>query len=264
MTLAAITINIDPALQIGPLEIAWHGLMSAVGLGVGAAVARRYADARGLSRDDLSMTVIVTVIGALVGARLLFLLEAGELAPGYWLGTRGFSIYGGVIGGALTAVVYLSRRGLGPGYLDALAGGFPLGLAVGRVGDLISGEHYGGPTEVPWAVRYLHPAAEVPQTGVAYQSGALYEIALGLVIALVVLRLQHRLTRPLELVWVVIASYGAGRFVMFFFRDDSGAATLGLSFSQVISFGLVAAAAGGWAWSRHRWPGGRRLILTNR
>ena len=264
MPLAAITINLDPMLQVGPLEIAWHGLMTAVGMGVGAAVARRYADARGLSWDELSMTIIVTVLSAIVGARLLYLAEAGDLGPGDWLGTRGFSIYGGMIGGALAAVLYLWRRALGPGYLDALAAGFPLGLAVGRIGDLVSGEHYGGPSDAPWAVRYLHPAAEVPQTGVAYQSGALYEILLGLVIAVLVLRLQHRLTRPLELLWVVIGSYGAGRFVMFFFRDDSSSATLGLSFSQLISLALVAAAAGGWAWSRHRWPGGRRLILTGR
>lgn len=264
MLLAAITIDLDPTLRIGPLNIAWHGLMTAVGLGVGAAVARRYADARGLVRDELLTTIVIATLAGIVGARLLYLLEVGTLAPTDWLGTRGFSIYGGLIGGGLAASIYLWRRQLGPGYLDAMAAGFPLGLTVGRIGDLISGEHHGGISDVPWAVRYLHPAAEVPQVGIAYQSGALYEIVLGLAIAALVLRLQRVLTRPLALLWLVIGSYGAGRFVMFFFRDDSGSTALGLSVSQVISLVLVATACAGWAWARHRWPGGRRLILTNR
>ena len=47
----------------------------------------------------------------------------------------------------------LRRRQLSLRYLDALAAGFPLGMAVGRIGDVISGEHYGPATTVAWASR---------------------------------------------------------------------------------------------------------------
>lgn len=264
MSLAAITIDMDPVLRIGPVDIAWHGLMTAVGVLLAALVAQRYGDRRGLSRDDLAGVLMTSVISGIAGSRILYLLEHGQLAPSDWLGTRGFSIYGGMIGGALGAIAYMWRHGLSARYLDAVAAGFPLGLAVGRIGDLISGEHHGGQTGVAWGVRYLNQSAEVPRLGVAYQSGALYEILLGLIMLALVVALRDRLERPLELLWLVIASYGAGRFVMFFFRTDSESAPLGLSVSQWISLTLVAVAIAGWLWSRHRWPAGRRLILTAR
>lgn len=261
LALGAITINLEPTLHLGPLSIAWHGLMSAVGIALAAVLARRYGAARGLSLDGLANAMTAAVAAGIAGARILYLLEHGQFAPSEWIGTRGFSIYGGMIGGALGAIAYMRFRGLGPRYLDAIAFGFPLGLAVGRIGDLISGEHYGDPTSVAWGVRYLNPNAEVPRVGVPYQSGALYEIALGLILLAVVLALQRRLERPLEMLWLVIGGYGAGRFILFFFRNDSESGVLGLSVSQLISLGLVALAVAGFSYSRSRWPTGGRFIL---
>ena len=258
---AAITINMDPNIHLGPVTVAWHGLMIAIGIGLAGAVARRYAAARGLSSDALMSTMMTAVFAGIAGSRILYLFEHGQLAPSEWIGTRGFSIYGGMIGGALGALAYMRHRGLGPRYLDAIAAGFPLGLAVGRIGDLISGEHHGAPTTVAWGVRYLNPMSEVPRVGVAYQSGALYEILLGVVLVGLVALVQRRLGRPLELLWLVIAGYGAGRFVMFFFRTDSESAALGLSVSQWISLAIVATAVAGVVYSRRRWPTGGRFIL---
>lgn len=264
MKLAAITIDMSPTLEIGPARIAWHGLMIAIGILLGSCMALRDADTRGLSRDELWATIGAAVLTGIVGARLLYLVEHGQLSPGALIGTRGFSIYGGVAGGALGALAYIRRRRLVTGYLDALAFGYPLGLAVGRIGDLVSGEHHGMPTAVAWGVRYLNPNAEVPRTGVAYQSGALYEIALGLAMLVLVVALRRRLERPLEVLWVVLASYGAGRFAMFFFRTDSGSAWLGLSVSHWLSLGLLAVGLAGLSWTRRRWPAGRRVILIQR
>lgn len=264
MTLAAITIDMSPTLELGPLTIAWHGLMIAFGIGLASLLARRYADEHALDHDELWSTIGVAVFAGIVGSRVLYLLEHGQLAPGDWLGTRGFSIYGGVIGGALGALAYMRRAQLELRYLDAIAFAFPLGLAVGRIGDLISGEHYGDPTSVAWGVRYLNPDSEVPRVGVAYQSGALYEIVLGLLMLGIVLALWRRLDRPLEMVFLVFVTYGAGRFVMFFFRTDSENAWLGLSVSQWISLGLLAVGAAGLAWTRRGSPSGRQAILSGR
>lgn len=259
--LAAITINMNPSLHLGPITLAWHGLMIAVGVAFAAQLARRYGLRHSLDPDELMNTMMAAVLSGIVGSRVLYLFEHGQLAPSEWLGTRGFSIYGGMIGGALGALAYMRFKQLGPRYLDAVAAGFPLGLAIGRIGDLISGEHYGDPTSVAWGVRYLNPNAEVPRVGVAYQSGALYEIVLGLLILAAVLALSRRLERPLEMLWLVIGGYGIGRFVMFFFRSDSPSLGLGLSVSQWISLALVAIAIGGAGYSRRKWPTGGRFIV---
>jgi phosphatidylglycerol---prolipoprotein diacylglyceryl transferase len=130
--------------------------------------------------------------------------------------------------------------------------GFPLGLAVGRVGDLINGEHYGPASSLPWAVRHPHPDALVPSPTVAYHDGGLYEIVLGLVLAVAVWRLRDRLRRPGTRLWTVLGLYATGRVVMFFFRDDSNPVLFGLVEAQVASLGLLGAAIMGAVWSLRR------------
>jgi hypothetical protein len=34
MTLATITLGIDPTIQVGPLQLAWRGIMTAIGLAI--------------------------------------------------------------------------------------------------------------------------------------------------------------------------------------------------------------------------------------
>ena len=63
--------------------------------------------------------------------------------------------------------LYLGWRRLGLRYLDALAAGFPLGMAIGRIGDVINGEHYGPVSDLPWAIRNTHPDADVPSNELA-------------------------------------------------------------------------------------------------
>lgn len=253
---AVITIDVDPFIQLGPVEIAWHGLMTAVGIVVAAYIAVRYAKRQGLDPDALLNAVIWAALAGIVGARVLYLAEkdaAALLAPGEWIGNEGFSVYGGMIAGAAAAALVFRRQHLGLRYLDALAFGFPFGMAVGRIGDLINGEHYGAPSDLPWAIRYVHPDADVPSAQVAYHPGGLYEIVLGLLVGLAVLALYRRLRRPGQLFFTVVGLYAAGRFVMFFYRVDSKSLLLGLDTSQWISIAIALACAIGF-WRVGRTP----------
>ena len=82
----------------------------------------------------------------------------------------GISIYGAVIGGVLGARRLRLHSGRMPILrgLDAAAFGLLLGMAIGRIGDLINGEHVAKPSDLPWA-RDLHqprtaPAGALPGT----------------------------------------------------------------------------------------------------
>jgi phosphatidylglycerol---prolipoprotein diacylglyceryl transferase len=259
--IAVITIDVDPNIHLGPLDLAWHGLTTAVGILVAASVAIRYAHARGLDPDPLFSAALWIVVAGVLGARALFLVEndAGALLePAEWIGSQGFSVYGGMIAGGAAAALLLHGRQLGLGYLDAIAAGFPFGMAVGRIGDLINGEHYGGPSDLPWAIRYTHPAAEVPSAQIAYHPGGLYEIVLALLIAAAVAGLYRRLRRPGQLLFLVVGLYAIGRFVMFFYRADSDPLVLGFDTSQCISLAIALASAIGF-WSVTRGRDGDRL-----
>jgi phosphatidylglycerol:prolipoprotein diacylglycerol transferase len=246
--LSTITIGIDPMIEVGPVTLAWHGITIAVGILIGGVVARGEARRRGLDPEPLYAIGMILVAGALVGGRLYYLAEHGMLLdPGDWVGSRGFTFYGGFIAAALGIAFYVRRRRLSVEYLDAVAFGLPLGIAIGRIGDVINGEHYGPATSFFLGVRNTHPDADVPSPDVAYHSGGLYEVLIGVVVFAVVLLLRRRLTRPTDITWLVIALLSAGRFVEFFARSDSDTVALGLEVAQWTSLGLLAVAGLG-AW----------------
>lgn len=225
--------------------------MSAAGILAGGWAAARLARERGLPADPVWAATVAAAIAGIAGARILFLVEndpGALLDPGELLGTRGFSIYGGIVFGGLAAALVLRATGRTLPYLDLLAAGFPLGLAIGRIGDVINGEHFGPRSDLPWAMRYTHPEAEVPSTAVAYHPGGLYEVVLGLVLLGIVWPLRHRLRRPGALLWTVIGLYAAGRFLMFFYRSDSDELALGLNGTQWLSLAIAAVAAAALAW----------------
>jgi phosphatidylglycerol---prolipoprotein diacylglyceryl transferase len=240
---AEITIGLDPEVRLGPVTLAWHGLTIAVGILLGTLVAARYARTRELDPGRVQTLVMILVVAGIAGSRLLYLGQhdpAGLVNPADWVGTRGFSFYGALVAAPAAVALYLRRGRLTLRYLDALAAGFPLGMAAGRVGDLINGEHHGGVTDAPWGVRYTNPDAEVPEPGLVYHSGGLYEIVLALAMAALLTPLWGRLRSPTALLFATTLLYSVGRFFMFFARDDSGAA-LGLKGAQWLSLAIAVA-----------------------
>ena len=241
-----ITIGIDPTIELGPVTLAWHGLTIAIGLLVGMLLARREARRRKLSLEPLDTIAVILIVAAMVGARIFYLAEKGLLLqPSEWFGTTGFTFYGGFIGAAIAVGIYIWRRKLSLYYLDAIAVAVPLGIAVGRIGDVINGEHYGTPTNSIFGVRNTHPEALTPTTDIAYHSGGLYEVLLGLLIFAVVWPLRHRLKTPTALGWTVVGLLALGRFLEFFFRSDSATVGLGLATAQWTSLVILAVAAVG-------------------
>lgn len=250
MGLAVITIGIAPEFQLGPITIAWHGLTIAIGILVGGFVAWQWAKAQGMDPEPLTNIAGLLALGGLIGGRIFYLLErdpGGLLEPGTLFSNRGFTFDGGLILAAILIGVYLWRTGLGMRYLDAVAVGLPLGVAVGRIGDIINGEHYGARSDFFLAVRNSNPDALSPDPTLAFQNGGLYETLLGLVIFAVVWPLRNRLTHPGSLAWLVFALFAVGRFFTFFLRTDTPVLSGGLSNGQWTSVVLLIAAGAGWA-----------------
>lgn len=243
-----ITIGIDPNIHLGPLTIAWHGLTIALGILVGGLAARRWARERGLETEPMLTLVALLGVGGIVGGRLYYLVEHG----GPLLGTRGFTFDGGVILAAALLAGYVWRAQLSALYLDAVAVGLPLGVAVGRIGDVINGEHYGARSTFFLAVRNSHPDALTPNPEFAYQNGGLYEVLLAAAIFAVVWPLRHRFRRPGDIAWLVLGLFAAGRFLEFFARSDSPQLALGLDNAQWTSLGMLVVLVAGWTFARRR------------
>ncbi len=253
--MAVITIGIDPELHLGPVTLAWHGLTIALGIVIGAIVAGRWLRERGRDVEPLYTIAALAALGGIVGARVFYLLEhdpGALLAPDRLIGSNGYTFDGGIILAAVIVALYVRRSRLGALYLDACAAGLGLGVAIGRVGDVINGEHYGDRSTSLLAVRNSHPDALTPNPDLAYHNGGLYEVLLATAIFAVVWPLRHRLKRTGDVAWLVLGLLAAGRFFVFFLRSDSPQLALGLSNAQWTSVALLLVVVVGRAFTSRR------------
>ena len=137
-----------------------HGLFIAIGFMLGAWLFGRIAVARGVEERAISSIVLWSLIGAIVGARFFYVVAHwSEFAPKpveallIWKG--GISLLGGIAGATIANAINIRRFGLRFFQVaDALAAPLALGIAVGRIGDLIIGDHLGKPTSWLLAWRY--------------------------------------------------------------------------------------------------------------
>jgi phosphatidylglycerol:prolipoprotein diacylglycerol transferase len=111
-------------------------------------------------------------------------------------------------------------------------------MAIGRVGDVINGEHISKSSDLPWAVQYLHPGSlsyglppQHPATG--------YELVAGLLIAVVLLFMFFRVRGNGWTFFSWLVLYGVVRFFISFLRLDKN--IIGdLNAAQLIALGGIA------------------------
>lgn len=252
-----IPINIDPTLfALGPLVITWLGVFTALGTIVGISLAVRWGLASGFVEDDILSVAMWGVIGAIIGARLFHVVDQWDLYARdplaiVRINEGGLAIFGSIVGGPLVGAIYAWRRKLNVARLaDITAPCLILGMAIGRIGDIINGEHHGIPAEgFPLAVTYTHPNT-AGQIGAPVHLAVGYELVLDLVVLGILLWLARGFTRTAEgklrfswrpryprdgmLFWIFLALYSSGRFVVQFYRVDSIFA-VGLSQAQLLS-----------------------------
>lgn len=199
-----------------------------VGLGVLAAALVFVLEARrrGHTDERLLWVVIGALVGGGVAMRLgtwpqhLDLSENAGVAEQWAYGNR--SVFGGLVGAWLG--VHVAKRAVGYGLRtgDLFAPAVALGMAVGRVGCLLT-ELPGTPTGSPAGIVLDEAAAERlgAPAGVALHPSFAYEIAFHLA-AFVVLWtwLRHRALPPGTTFVAYVAAYGVFRFLVEFVRGN--------------------------------------------
>jgi phosphatidylglycerol:prolipoprotein diacylglycerol transferase len=252
--LLSIDIDIDPVLfNEWGIEVTWHGLFTALGVIIGVAVATAFARRAGYQEDTIYNVALCLVIGGIVGARALYVIENfGDFKDDpldiIRVNTGGISIYGALIGGTIGAWLYCYIRKVPniPRGADIAALGGTLGMAVGRIGDVINGEHFASDTGLPWGVVYTHqdsPSVIANITQPQHPAVA-YEMIGDIVIFGILLFIFLRVERAGVTFFAWVFLYGLLRtFVSFLRLDDI--VFLGLRTAQLIGIGAMVVGLGG-------------------
>lgn len=241
-------------VQIGPVGLGWHGVLTVLAVLFAVRVATRRAERAGISAAQVSAVLPWAIVGGLIGARLFFVIDhwATYLADplralAIWQG--GIAVYGAFIGGITAGAIAARVHGahVWP-LLDAAAPALLVGQAIGRIGCLLNGDTWGAPTESGWGLVYRSPDALIPAQlrGVPTHPYPLYEIAaVGTLLGLLAL-LSGRL-RSGQLFLVAALGYAAIRFTLTGFRQEA-VVLAGLQQAQVVAALTVAVALLLWTW----------------
>ena len=218
------------AIQLGPLAIRWYGVLMATAMALGLWLAYREAHRRDLDPEEMLKAAELSLLGALVGARLYYVAfnldyytQFPQKIIAVWEG--GLAIHGGLLGGLALGGWYTWRKRL-PflTYLDIVAPSLALGQAIGRWGNFFNEEAFGTPTTLPWKL-YISP----PHRPLAYAQydffhpTFLYESLWDFLVFLLLMGLfRRRLQRaPAALFLVYVGLYSLGRFFTEALRTDS-------------------------------------------
>lgn len=235
-----------PLLRLGPFLIQMPLLALLVGLWIGMSLVEREAKRSSLDSSVISNIILYSLLGGLIGARLGYALEFPSLylsnplsllslSPTTLSPSFGFFV------GLIVFLIFIQRKELSlRPTLDSIAPGLALFMAFVGLAHILSGDAYGAPANVPWAIRlwndYRHPS-QFYETLIAL---TVFTVALG------------RFPKPegagLNFLLVVVLS-SASRLFLESFRGDSVFLPGGFREAQLFALGVMGV---GFYWIR-RW-----------
>ncbi len=243
-------IGVDPVLfNLGSIEIRWYGVMVALAVLFGVSASAMLAKREGLgniTQNQVLSVAIWAVPGGVIGARLIHVFDEWSYFvdhPGDIIGGEGMGIFGAILGGTLTAVLYARIVGIPIGRLcDVGAFGLLVAQAIGRIGCFLNGCCYGTTTDLPWSTVWTHPDSYGPIVEAVHPT-QIYELLFDLVIFGLIWGLRHRVKIPGVIYLIYISAYSIGRFTLSFWRENEEA-FLGLQQAQLVSLAVLAIAVG--------------------
>jgi prolipoprotein diacylglyceryl transferase len=247
--------------DLGPLEFHFYGLIYAIAIAVGMVITIRRWEAQGGSRDLVFDAVLWAVPAGVIGARIYFdLTSSGEVPPHWWgpfaIWDGGLGSWGAFSAGILVALWRVQRAGASiPKALDAVAPAFLVAQGIGRFGNYVNQELFGGPSNLPWAVEIApsHRPAGYEHYS-TFQPTNFYESIWDFSLAAVLVWLgHHRNIRPPGLFALYVTGYSGFRIFEELLRVDPSHYILGLRLNFFVACLVTIAGAAWFAWTQGWW-----------
>tara|TARA_R110000787_G_scaffold33475_17_gene87543 strand:- start:2503 stop:3291 length:789 start_codon:yes stop_codon:yes gene_type:complete len=216
--------NFDPiALDLGLFQVHWYGLCYLVAF-YGCwwiAVQRGKAPHMPFTAQAVSDLLFFVAMGVILGGRVgytlfynlpVFLEDPVEIFR-IWNG--GMSFHGGLLGVIAGVWLFARTRKLTFFYvMDFVAISVPFGLLMGRIGNFINAELWGGPSSLPWAMVFPNDPSQLPR-----HPSMLYEAFLEGVVLLAAMWWFSSKPRPqMSICGLFLVLYGVFRSMVEFVR----------------------------------------------
>ena len=224
--------NMVKSFSIGGISFAYYGLIIGIGIIAGLFMAQADAKRRGQDPDLYLDFAIYAVFFSIIGARLYYVVfqwtyYKEHLAEIINLRKGGLAIYGGVIAAVITLIVFARKRRVSFfSMADTGCIGLVTGQIIGRWGNFVNCEAFGGYTDSLFAMRIKRSIVNetmisqdlldhlILENGVEYiqvHPTFLYESAWNLGLLLFILWYRRRKKFTGEILWIYLAGYGIGR-----------------------------------------------------
>ena len=221
--------------------VAWYGILITCGMILAVLYALHICKFEGISSDDIIDFAFVVIVCGVLGARLYYVIfkwdsyivtDAQNFLMNIWETLKnvvavwegGLAIYGGIIAGILTALVYARKRKLKfIKLLDILAPCVWIGQVIGRWGNFINMEAYGGETSLPWRMGLLYSYLDngVWDVEKYVHPTFLYESLWNLTALVLVLIFYKKKKFDGQICSIYFMWYGFGRMLIEGLRTDS-------------------------------------------
>lgn len=229
--------------RIGDFHISSFGATVAVAFLVAFWVSGMEFERKGMSRKLHEHGFIACLVGGILGAKLLFLIQNVPLSnlisyPMHYLLLRGgLTFYGGFFL-ALFAFFVLTKKHKESFWkvLDATAPALAIAYAIGRVGCLLVGCDYGIACSLPWGMSFPKGS---PPTLEAVHPTQIYEAIIMSLVFLALWKIRKK-DRPIGwLASIYLGLAGLERFFIEFIRTTTESPIYGLSVAQIMALALI-------------------------
>ena len=219
-------IAVNNLFGIQGLNIAWYGIIIALGIVLGVWVAISQARRRGYTSELLFDFMIIALPLAIVCARIYYVATTWEAYAGnfykmiaIWEG--GIAIYGAVIGGIIAALIVSKWRKFPVlRLLDIAAPGLILGQAIGRWGNFVNQEAFGNLIANP-SLQFWPYGVYIQNIGEWHQATYFYESMWDFGVFIWLLFYSRKAKYDGNVIAMYFITYGIGRFFIEGLRTDS-------------------------------------------
>lgn len=231
-----ITISYFQGFEVFGVKIYWYGVLITIGVILAYLYASRRAKSFGISTDRMFDVVFIALIGGFLGARIYYCvfttldpnsgMKYDFVTTFTTIRDGGLAIYGGIIGGFLFGFIASRIRKVNFRAMADLASlGFLIGQTIGRWGNFINQEAFGGACSPDWIFGMTSTdiiARDHLAAGTLVHPCFLYE-SVWCLLGFIGLHFYSKKLRTFdgEIMLMYIAWYGLGRAWIEGLRSDS-------------------------------------------